>query len=135
DKECERASSLYGDDAAQLEVFQKPLLRPGRAEVGDEAMANVLIRIGAFAYVVELILREIDEGREVPVVNDVRPRVVGVQRESLAQPFGHLQRHAVVIGVDDAVVVVEKTAVGKLQPVRENRFARQQKRSPAARAQ
>src|SRR5262249_7358364 len=98
-------------------------------------MTNILIRIAALRDVVELVLREVDEGREVPIINNVRPGVVGVQVESLPEPLDHLQRHAVVNGVDDAVVVVEKSAVWKLQSVRKNRLAGQQQRSPFAGAQ
>src|SRR5262249_11071134 len=135
DEYGEGSPRLQGNDAAQLEVPQKAVLRPRRGEVGHEAMANFLIRIAALRYVIELVLRKVDEGREVPVVNDVRPGVVGVQIESLAEPLDYLQGQAVVDGVDDAVVVVEKAAVRKLQPVRKNRFAGEQQRSPFAGAQ
>src|SRR5262245_56274245 len=135
DEDGERSPRLQGNDAAQLEVPQKAVLRPGRGEVGYEAVSDVLVRIAALRDVVELVLRKVDEGREVPVVNDVRPGVVGVQIESLAEPLDYLQGQAVVDGVDDAVVVVEKASVRKLQPVRKNRFAGEQQRGPFAGAQ
>src|SRR5262245_5543651 len=98
-------------------------------------MAHILIRIGALRYIVELVLREVNEGREVPVVNDVRPGVVGVQVEMFSQPLDHLQGHAVVNGVDDAVIEVEKPSIWKFQPVRKNGLAGQQQRGPFAGAQ
>src|SRR5262249_22808379 len=61
DEECEGAPCLDGDDAAQLEVPQKTLLGAGRAEVCHKAVADILIRIGPFSYIVELVLREVDE--------------------------------------------------------------------------
>src|SRR5262249_45924333 len=107
---------LDGDDAAQLEVPQKTLLGADRAEVGHKAVSDILIRIGPFSYIVELVLREVDESREVSVVEDVRPGVVSVQVKAFAEPLDHLQCHAVVNGVDDAVVVVQKAPLGNSRP-------------------
>src|ERR1051325_7507531 len=85
------------------------MIRCVRREIRYKTMAHILIGKRALCFVIELVLRKIDEGSEVPIVNTLGIGVVGIQIEILAQPLDGLQGQAMVIGGDHAVVEIKKT--------------------------
>ncbi len=107
----ERAAGLGPDDAAQLEVVENGLLRPGRDKVGDEAVPNILVRIGPFQVSCIQILRRADERRKSSVVKRLRKGVVGAQPEILAGSFVCLQRQPVKDRVAAVVGVIHKAGI------------------------
>jgi len=85
-----------------------------RGEVGHQAVASVLVGIGALGLVIELVDWQVDKGREIAVVNRVRIGLVGGQVEIL-DPLDSRQRSAVVDRIRHIVVIVLESATQRLQ--------------------
>ncbi len=67
----------------KVKLRRKLSLGPSNAEVGDEALADVLIGIGVFQRAIVEILGCADECGERAIVESVRPGVIGIEGENV----------------------------------------------------
>ena len=114
-KNREGPTRLQGDDVAQLKIPHRPALRRNRCKVGHQPMAAILVGVCAFRGIVELVDRQVDESREVAIVDGVGICVIGGQVEILPT-LHHGQRSAMVNGVGNVVVVVLEPALMVCRP-------------------
>src|ERR1700745_3483745 len=103
DEHSERASRLRGDDATERKLAEETVLWRSGSKIGDEAVANVLVRVGAFERTPIEILRRADESGECSVINRVRESVVGIETEVSSESFDCLQGQSVVDRISTVV--------------------------------
>ena len=87
DKLGERTRRLHGDNAAELEIAPRAAGGCVQDEIGDEAIANVLVRQGSFEISLLERLRSADERDEGAVIQRLREGVIGVEREIAPDSF------------------------------------------------
>ena|ERR1700719_668265 len=91
DEHGKRPSRLRGDDAAERKLAEETVLWRSGSKVCDEAVPNVLVRVGAFERPLVEILRRADESSKRSVIDRVRESVVGIETEVSSESFDCLQ--------------------------------------------
>src|ERR1700685_657459 len=78
-KQSKRTARLQSNDAAELKVAHETMLGSIGGEVCGQVMSHILVGVGTLGSIIELIGWQIDEGREISVVDGVGVRVIGGQ--------------------------------------------------------
>ncbi len=110
----EWSAGLQSNDAAQLKISPRPIIRSKGSEVHYQPVASVLIGVRSLRGIVELVGGEVDKRSEVAIVNRMRIGIVRGQIEILSS-FKHRERTAVVNGIGDIIVIVVQSIAQRLQ--------------------
>src|SRR5262249_40648519 len=95
--------------AAQLEVADERVLRSVGHEVGDEAVPDVLVGVGALRRAVILVLRSGDKSGKRAVVQSSGESVIGIEAKVVDKALRGGKRDAVIDAIAAVVQEIFKT--------------------------